>query len=249
MRKENIKKEEKFQDNNIKYKIRSSFSKYYEENLEVKKLINSNLSNSSGRLLVLGCGNVDVTQYLKYGFEKIYAIDISSICINQIKSIINYNKLNNKVFVYIMDAHDLKFNNEFFDYIIGTGIIHHLNINKCFKELKRVAKSDGKILFLEPLGLNPFLNIFRKITSYARTKEEHPLLPKDFKIINKHFKTINLKGFYLLTIFSYFFKMSIKNRCLYKYTRNILLKLDYFILKIFPFMKYFCWIMVITGKK
>ena len=66
-------------------------------------------------------------------------------------------------------------NSASFDIAYGSGILHHLNLNKSLNELKRILKKDGKIIFIEPMATNPFINLYRKFTPNARTSDEHPL--------------------------------------------------------------------------
>ena len=49
-----------------------------------------------------------------------------------------------------------------FDIIYGTGILHHLNLKACLDEIERILKPGGKFVFIEPLGTNPVINLYRK---------------------------------------------------------------------------------------
>ena len=53
-------------------------------------------------------------------------------------------------------------------------IKHHLNLNKSLKELNRILKKGGIMLFAEPMATNPIINIYRKFTPKARSADEHP---------------------------------------------------------------------------
>ncbi len=86
-----------------------------------------------------------------------------------------------------MDAENLKFNDHTFDLVYGSGILHHLSIEKAIVEIKRVLKKDGRAIFYEPLGHNIFINIFRLLTPSLRSEDEHPLLIKDLELIKRTF--------------------------------------------------------------
>ena len=73
---------------------------------------------------------------------------------------------------------------EGFDIVYGTGILHHLEINKCLNEIHRILKPDGNLLFVEPLGTNPLINLYRKFTPNSRSKDEHPFTKKPKFITN-----------------------------------------------------------------
>lgn len=246
--KEILKREASFQDAKVVDAIRSEFDIFYQDNKEVRGYFDKFLKRLSGSLLILGCGEVDITKYFLSKINKVIGIDVSPKSIEKVNKIIKKENLDEKVKVFVMDAHNLKFKNESFNAIIGSGILHHLIIEKAVHEIHRVLKKNGKILFQEPLGLNPILNMFRKKTPHARTENEHPLMLKDFKLIKKYFQ-FNSQGFYFFTILSFGFKTFLRSRILYKISRYLFTKIDSLLLSIFPFLKYLCWIVIIEGVK
>ncbi|MEE9361264.1 MAG: class I SAM-dependent methyltransferase [Cellulophaga sp.] len=241
-----LKKEASFQDAKVVSAIRSEFAIFYQNNKEANEYFDNFLKRLSGSLLVLGCGEVDITKYFLDKINQVIGIDISPKSIEKVNKIIKKKDLDEKVKVFVMDAHNLKFDNESFNAIIGHGILHHLIIEKAIYEIHRVLKKNGKILFQEPLGLNPIINIFRKKTSHARTENEHPLKFKDFKLIKQYFQ-FKSQGFYLFTILSFGFKTFLRSEILYKISRCLFTKIDSLLLYIFPFLKYLCWIVIIEG--
>jgi SAM-dependent methyltransferase len=98
-----------------------------------------------------------------------------------------------------MNAEEITFKNNSFDLIYGSGILHHLDLDKCFQGIASKLKENGKAIFIEPLGHNYFINRYRNKTPDLRTPDEHPLLMNDFKKARKYFRSVNLK-FYFLTI-------------------------------------------------
>jgi len=95
---------------------------------------------------------------------------------------------NNPDFI-LMDAHDLQFEDETFDFVYGDAILHHLNMVPALDEIFRVLKPNGKILFVEPLDINPVGKIVRSLTKKARTADEQPLRLCDITEIKKRFET------------------------------------------------------------
>lgn len=87
----------------------------------------------------------------------------------------------------LMDANNLTFDDESFDIVFGGAILHHLDIEKTIHHIHRVLKPNGKILFLEPLNMNPIYKIYRKLNPQERTPDEHALVSSDFKIIKNKF--------------------------------------------------------------
>lgn len=91
----------------------------------------------------------------------------------------------------IADAHNMDFLDNAFDIVFGTGILHHLNFETAVKEIQRVLKPGGEIVFVEPLARNPIGKFVRKRTPEARTPDEKPLDLEEFAILKNHFKLDN----------------------------------------------------------
>ncbi len=87
----------------------------------------------------------------------------------------------------LMDANNLTFPDESFDIVFGGAILHHLDIEKTIGHVHRVLRPGGKILFLEPLNMNPLYKIYRAFNKKERTPDEHALVSSDFKLIKKNF--------------------------------------------------------------
>lgn len=88
---------------------------------------------------------------------------------------------------YLMDANNLTFADESFDIVFGGAILHHLDIEKSIGHIYRVLKPGGKLVFLEPLNMNPLYRIYRKRNPQERTPDEHALVKKDFVLIRQKF--------------------------------------------------------------
>jgi len=56
-------------------------------------------------------------------------------------------------------------------------------------------------VFLEPLGYNFFINIYRRLTPQMRTPDEHPLKDEDFKLIRESFPANEFQFFNFLSLF------------------------------------------------
>ena len=68
-------------------------------------------------------------------------------------------------------------------------IKNKLKVNLIEKEL---IKQNGKLVFIEPLGTNPFINMYRKLTPKSRSVDEHPLVEKDFRYLKSKFTDIKI---------------------------------------------------------
>ena len=81
--------------------------------------------------------------------------------------------------------------------MIVYSLLHHMDLETTFIEIKRVLKDDGLLLFWEPLGTNPFFQLYRKLTPKARTDDERPFTIRDLKLMQSHFflEDVNWYGF------------------------------------------------------
>ena len=87
----------------------------------------------------------------------------------------------------VMDAHKLDFPDNTFDIVFGREILHHLDYEIATKEMARVLKPGGQIVFLEPLGRNPIGKLVRWRTPDKRTAFEKPVDKAEIKIFEKYF--------------------------------------------------------------
>ncbi len=62
-----------------------------------------------------------------------------------------------------------------------------LIFEKAVREIARVTKRGGEILFIEPLLLNPVARVVRALTPKARTPDERPLSRTEINIINEYY--------------------------------------------------------------
>ena len=207
------------------------FYNYLEENCKNKEILD------------YGCGighNVNIVS--KFNPSKIVGIDISEVSIEKAKN--NKNKFQNNINFISDNCEKSSINSNSFDIIYGSGILHHLKLEKAIDEINRLLKQDGKIIFMEPLGTNPFINLYRNLTPKSRSPDEHPLVNKDFQYIKKYFKNLDLKFYGFLTLLLFPFYRNPDKSALFKILSNI----DQALFK-FNFFKKFAWSTLIIAKK
>ncbi|MDP1815398.1 MAG: class I SAM-dependent methyltransferase [Leadbetterella sp.] len=172
------------------YKLKNRFHHIFEYPSR-KKLHHyvENLDFEDKVILDYGCGRGEESlKYLANGAKKVFGMDISLNYINEaigesLKAGFNADRFDFQV----MDAHNLAYHDGIFDFVIGNGILHHLDIEVAMNEIFRVLKPGGRVLLFEPLLDNPLLKIFRLFTPNARTEDERPFTKKDIiKITNSN---------------------------------------------------------------
>ena len=125
-------------------------------------------------VLEYGCGTGNFAEQVSsFKPKKLVAIDISEEAIKKAKG--EKKSEENKIDYRVENCENSNLSSDAFDIIYGLGILHHLNLNKSLKELNRMLKKGGTMLFAEPMATNPIINIYRKFTPKARSADEHPL--------------------------------------------------------------------------
>ena len=160
------------------------------------------LENSPPKKLV--CINISETE-LEKGIKSAKAKDSSRHCEHSFE---------------VMDAHRLGFDNESFDVVFGLGLLHHLDLEVAVKEIHRVLKDDGKLIFLEPQAGNILGKIFRRFTPNARTPDEAPLGKKEMKLISSFFVLDNSYYEYITV------PVSIVSKVIFSSPNNFLMNLS-----------------------
>ncbi len=194
-------------------------------------------------ILDYGCGTGIFSERVSNNKpKKIFGIDISEVSIDKAKKRAKEFKFDAEF--KVDNCEKTSFNDNSFDIVFGSGIIHHLVIEKSLNEINRILKPNGKFIFMEPLGTNPFINFYRKVTPSSRSRDEHPLINKDLKFIKNRFKDMKVKyyGFMTLVFFPFYGKP--QESKLFK----ILSSLDQLLFK-FKFFRLFAWSVLITAKK
>ncbi len=120
-------------------------------------------------VLEIGCGTGLFTEKISKTGAKIIATDIS----DDLLSIARKKNIPNTTF-QLADAHKLNFSDNFFDVVFGSSILHHLEMEKSLKEIYRVLKPGGKIVFAEPNMLNPQILIQKNIPFIKRWLGDSP---------------------------------------------------------------------------
>lgn len=242
MNKDRLQKERSFHDERFgrENDVRKKAGKYYSINTHVVNRFFEIVSRDcQGKKLVeYGCGTGRRSEkWLTHG-AILTGIDISHEGIKKAKERIANTDYNADYFV--MNAENTGFRDSSFDIVVGTGIIHHLNLLNAYQELCRILDKDGYAVFIEPLGHNPFINLYRALTPRMRTDDEHPLKLKDIDLLKRYFSSVEVEYFSLFTLLAVAFKNTFFFDTLCGFLRSV----DKAVFLI-PFVKKYAWTVLI----
>jgi len=212
--------------------LEEMFDRYYDRVISYAK---------GKELLEYGCGAAEIAKKWLEAGVKLTGIDISPVAIEVSKNYAASTPYKDNAKFYEMNAEQMSFEDDKFDVVCGSGIIHHLDIDKSYKEIVRVLKKDGKAVFVEPLGHHPLVNYYRKKTPHLRTPDEHPLLKKDLDLLSDYFEDVNIEYYALLSLGA----VPFRNTPLYNIVLKCLLGVDKLIFKFIPPLRHYAWFALI----
>ncbi len=101
------------------------------------------------------------------------------------------------------DAERLPFADGSFDRIWGNAVLHHLDLARAVREVRRVLAPGGVAVFCEPWGENPVLTWARRRLHYpgkGRTPDEEPLRLRHLPILRRVFPRLHVESHQLLSM-------------------------------------------------
>ena len=204
------------------------------------------ISVSNQKVLEIGCGiGINRAKFFKERKCSYTGIDISNYAIKENMKLAEKEKL--EVEFIVDDANKLDtLKNRNFDLIIMSGVLHHLDFKECLPTLKSLLQKNGKLIMLEPMGTNPLINIFRKLTPKIRTKDEHPLNFQDFNYIMNFFPRSRFELHSITSLGMIFLILFLPKRIVLKFHKP-LGKVDLLIAKL-PIIRRLSWLVLIECK-
>ena len=151
------------------------------------------------RVLDYGCGHGMAAVVLARRGASVAGIDVSKGYLEEARRRATANEV---VAEFIQaDAEMLPFPDASFDAIWGSAILHHLDIQRAGREIKRILKPGGMAVFCEPWRGNPVLDFARRHLPYPgkhRTADEQPLNAIDLEHLHGLFPSVRVHGYQFL---------------------------------------------------
>lgn len=202
------------------------------------------------KLLFYGCGvNWAKAYYFYKSGAYVSAIDISSRSIELMQHKTTLEGAQDRIEFIQMDCTNLDYPDETFDVIYGRAILHHLDLTEANQELLRVLKKDGVAVFIEPLGMNPIINLYRRLTPNMRTVDEKPLNYDDINNLANGFSSVTYKEMTLLGLPIIISQSLLRRGDPPKENLLRSYELDEKLFRAFPRLRRFCWNVILAFKK
>lgn len=196
-----IAREQQFHNARFVEETRDSQSKYYATIQHSYAAYNARVDELAvgADVLEYGCAKGQRSVGLAGRAKSLVGIDISDVGIGQARALAAANGAGNCDF-QVMNAEALALPDKTFDLVFGSGILHHLDLERAYGEIARVLRPGGTAVMWEPLGHNLLINWYRRRTPEARTADEHPILRRDIALARRYFSEANLRFFGLSTL-------------------------------------------------
>jgi SAM-dependent methyltransferase len=133
------------------------------------KMLSSHLRPGMA-VLELGCGTGHFTRELACSGADIVAVDVSP----ELLEIARANGSASNVRYQIQNAYALSYSENVFDSIVGSSVLHHLEIEEAVRDIYRVLKPAGTIYFTEPNMLNPQIALQKNVPWIKRKLGDSP---------------------------------------------------------------------------
>lgn len=134
------------------------------------KMLTSHIT-AEMQVLEVGCGTGYFTKELQKTGANILAIDISPDLLERARQEVS----NANVTFKIENAYELSsLSDNSFDTIVGSSVLHHLDIKKALRQLYRVLKPGGSMYFTEPNMLNPQIAVQKNVAFVKERAGDSP---------------------------------------------------------------------------
>jgi 2-polyprenyl-3-methyl-5-hydroxy-6-metoxy-1,4-benzoquinol methylase len=146
-------------------------------------------------ILDFGCGDGWLSVSLAKKGNRLHGFDLSASLVSRARQLAEEARVADRATFREMAAETLDYPDASFDLVIGTSILHHVELEVTLQRLRRVLKPGGRAIFLEPLNQNIALKLWRLMTPWRRTKTERAFTSGDVAAVIRYFPA---------TRFSYF---------------------------------------------
>lgn len=232
--------------------VKSKEPKPWNSYWRLVEIARQNFKSPEQKLLDFGCGKGENSiLFSRLGYE-VYGFDISPNNIEIAHRLAAKYKMTERTHFQLSVAEKLDYPADFFDVVIGTDILHHVEISAALSECSRVLKKGGLAIFHEPVRI-PVFDALRETRfgtwlvprevslEHHVTQDERKLTAADVQLIKSFGVDASTQHFLLFSRLDRFIKIS--------RTTSFLEKVDFYLFKSFPLLKRFGGVVIIVLRK
>lgn len=146
------------------------------------------------RILDFCCGAGWLSKDLASHNYEVIGMDISCVLLKSAR------RVTPMVAFVVADGMNLPFKEGAFDVVISVAALHHVDVRRSLREVRRVLKNPCTLMLMEPNTLNPLSAIGRKLFPMeTHTSGEEPFTPNQLKAY------LRLQGFRVKSVKCLFF--------------------------------------------
>ncbi|MBX3025576.1 class I SAM-dependent methyltransferase [bacterium] len=149
------------------------------------------------RLLDIGCGSGEAAVYFAQQGARVTAMDLSGAFLQVAQRVALRHEA--PISLAVGAGEHLPFADDSFDVVYGHGVLHHLELLPAMREVSRILRPGGRAYFIEPLGYNPVIDVYRWMAGNMRTPSERPLRFTDIDALRPFFRRVAHREFWLTT--------------------------------------------------
>jgi SAM-dependent methyltransferase len=194
-----------------------------------------------GTCLEYGCAMGTTTIEVAGVARRVTGFDVSSVGIDRARQAAKVAGVADRVTFEVQEAEALPYASGSFDVAFGQSVLHHLDLRAAVPEMVRVLRPGGTAIFLEPMGHNPVINLYRKRTPHTRTPDERPLRRSDLRQLEDAFQEARFEFSALLSLAS----VALPGRAAASIQKG-LAKADRLVLSSRSPLRHYAWLCIMT---
>ena len=160
--------------------------------------------HAAGKVVLdFACGDGDVAlRAAAAGARLVIGIDISAVSVENARRTAAERGLTGRTFFLRADCENTGLPADSVDVVVCAGVLHHLDVNRAFPEIRRILAPGGRVMAFEALNYNPLTRLYRNRHAHQRTEWEkaHILSLKDVRLARRYFDVGEIRYFHLTSI-------------------------------------------------
>jgi SAM-dependent methyltransferase len=151
------------------------------------------------RVLELGCGAGDLSLELLRRGARLTALDISPASVELTRERAARFRDGADLRAVVAPVEDTGLEDAAFDRVVGKWILHHVDVPRAAREVRRLLRPGGHATFFENQDRNPVLRFARRRLTrmpgvhQVGTRDEHPLNREDYALLASTFDWMELR--------------------------------------------------------